>query len=105
MQSELEVLAKTDHPHIVRTKELLEDENNFYIVSELVKGGELYQKILEKRKFNEKDSAEYVKQIALALNYMHVQNIMHRDIKPENILIQEQEDGKLVLKLTDFGFA
>ena len=72
MNNELEVLAKTDHPHIVRTKEIIEDENNYYIVSELVTGGELYQKILEKRKFSEQDSAEYVKQIALALNYMHV---------------------------------
>jgi serine/threonine protein kinase len=53
MANELDILAKTDHPHIVRTKEIIEDENNFYIISELVTGGELYNKILEKRKFNE----------------------------------------------------
>ena len=46
MANELDVLAKTDHPHIVQTKELIEDENNFYIVSELVNGGELYGKII-----------------------------------------------------------
>ena len=60
MASELDILAKTDHPNIVRTKELIEDENNFYIVTDLIKGGELYSKILEKRKFNEKDAAEFI---------------------------------------------
>ena len=53
MASELDVLAKTDHPHIVATKELIEDENNFYIVSEFINGGELYSKIIEKKKFGE----------------------------------------------------
>ena len=42
MQQELEVLQKTDHPHIVRVIELLQDDVNFYTVSELMTGGELY---------------------------------------------------------------
>ena len=42
MEQELEILSKTDHAHIVRHLELLEDDVNFYIVSELVNGGELY---------------------------------------------------------------
>ena len=46
MEQELEVLQKTDHPHIVRVFELLHDEVNFYIVSELVTGGELYDYIV-----------------------------------------------------------
>ena len=46
MEQELEVLQNTDHPHIVRVMELLEDEAKFYIVSELVTGGELYDYII-----------------------------------------------------------
>ena len=46
MANELDVLACTDHPHIVRVHELIEDANQFYIVSELMNGGELYQKIV-----------------------------------------------------------
>ena len=42
MEQELEVLQKTNHPHIVRVFELLHDDVNFYIVSELITGGELY---------------------------------------------------------------
>ena len=47
MEQELEVLSNTDHPHIVRVMELLEDEAKFYIVSELVTGGELYDYIID----------------------------------------------------------
>jgi len=65
------VLAGTDHPHIVRTMELLEDEVNFYVVSQLVGGGELYEHIVKKKKFDEKEAATAIKQILLALNYMH----------------------------------
>ena len=46
MEQELEVLQRTDHPHIVRVFELLHDEVNFYIVSELITGGELYDYIV-----------------------------------------------------------
>ena len=46
MKQELDVLSKTDHPHIVKAYELLEDEANFYIISELIEGGELYEYII-----------------------------------------------------------
>jgi len=44
----------------------------------------------------------------LALNFMHVKNIMHRDLKPENILLEQASDmdpDEIIIKLTDFGFA
>ena len=108
MEQELEVLQKTDHPHMVRVFELLQDEKNFYIVTELVTGGELYDHIIRVKRLGEREAADVVKQLLLALNHMHEQNIAHRDIKPENILLAPEETsapGKLNLKLTDFGFA
>ena len=51
--------------------ELLEDEAKFYIVSELVTGGELYDFIIKKKRLSERESASIIKQILLALNYMH----------------------------------
>lgn len=70
-QNELEVLQKTIHPNIVRVYELLEDDKNFYISSEIVEGGELYDRILKVKSFKEKDAAFVVEQILLAINYMH----------------------------------
>lgn len=71
MEQELDVLQKTDHPHIVRVFELLHDEVNFYIVTELVTGGELYDHIIKVKRLRERVAADVIKQLLLALNYMH----------------------------------
>jgi len=89
----------------MRIFELLEDDNNFYIVSELLKGGELYERIIKLKTFSERDAATIVNQVLLAINYMHQKNIIHRDIKPENILLESPATDNLNIKITDFGFA
>ena len=61
MESELEVLQSTDHPHIVRVQELLQDEVNFYIISEIVTGGELYDYILKVKRLTERQAANVLK--------------------------------------------
>jgi len=107
-KNELEVLEETQHPHITRIFELLEDERNYYIVAELMSGGNLLEKIQEQRQFNESKAANVVAQVLHALNYMHGMNIMHRDLKPENILCEKSSDvaeTEIHVKLTDFGFA
>lgn len=71
MEQELEVLSKTDHPHIVRVFELLQDDANFYIVTELVTGGELYDHIIKVKRISERQAADVIKQLLLAINYMH----------------------------------
>ena len=57
MEQELEVLQKTDHPHMVRVFELLQDDTNFYIVTELVTGGELYDHIIKVKRLGEREAA------------------------------------------------
>jgi len=57
MQNELKVLEETNHPHIVRVFELMEDSKHYYIVSEIMKGGELYDQILQRQLFTERDAA------------------------------------------------
>ena len=72
---------------------------------ELITGGNLFDMVKQMKRFNEEKAAKIIKQLVLALNYMHLQNIMHRDLKPENLLCEKSEDGQVVIKLTDFGFA
>lgn len=61
MEQELQVLQDTEHPHITRVFELLHDSVNFYIVTELVAGGELYDHIVKHKRFGEKKTAELIK--------------------------------------------
>jgi calcium-dependent protein kinase len=89
----------------MRVFELMEDAGHYYIVSEILEGGELYDRIVKFKRFSEKDAANIIHQALLALNYMHKRNIAHRDIKPENILMESKEVDNLNIKLTDFGFA
>ena len=62
----------------MRIFELLEDDQRYYIASELIIGGELYDRILKIKCFTEAHAAQIIKQILLALNYMHSLNIIHR---------------------------
>ena len=103
MDNELEILESTAHPNIVRIYELLHDEKYYFIVSEFIRHGELYEFIVRKGVISELDVTKIAKQLFMAINYLHSNDIVHRDIKPENILIDNIDT--MEIKLTDFGFA
>lgn len=96
---------KSDHPSLMKVFEILEDPGHYYIISELLAGGELYDRILQLKRFSEKDAANIMIQVLRGLNYMHKKNIVHRDIKPENLLLESKDTLNTNLKITDFGFA
>ena len=85
--------------------ELLEDETHYFIVTEILNGGELFERLIEVKNFTESKASYIIKQVLMALNYMHNLNLMHRDIKPENILLVSHEIDNLQVKLADFGFS
>jgi serine/threonine protein kinase len=93
-----------EHPCIVRIIEILEDNKHYYIVSELL-SEELAKRWQRRGTFNENQAAVIMHQVLLALNYLHLNNIVHRDVKLENVLMQTNFMEDLTLKLTDFGFA
>ncbi|XP_038067283.1 MAP kinase-activated protein kinase 2-like isoform X1 [Patiria miniata] len=74
------------------------------VVMECMEGGELFSRIQEKSLFTEREAAEIVRNIGLAIQHLHAMNIAHRDLKPENLLYKDKSKNT-VLKLTDFGFA
>ena len=103
---EVQILAKMDHPNIVKYYETYEDEIYINIVMEYLQGEDLFKLISTKKydNFTEKDLAEIVSCILKALAYIHGQGIVHRDIKPENILFSKNGNYE-TLKLIDFGLS
>jgi calcium-dependent protein kinase len=68
----------------------------------ICKGGELFDEIIARGKFTEKDAAVLVKQILSCINYCHQNKIVHRDLKPENVLLEQNKDFDQI-KIIDFG--
>ncbi|XP_022915000.1 MAP kinase-activated protein kinase 2 [Onthophagus taurus] len=76
------------------------------VVMECMEGGELFQRIQDRQDgaFTEREAAQVMHEICIAVKYLHDNNIAHRDLKPENLLYTKQ-GPQGILKLTDFGFA
>ena len=83
--------------------EFYEDKANFYIVSELCKGGELFDKITEKGAFKESEACPIMLQLVSAICYTHDNNIVHRDLKPENNMLDSTKNSNPIRKLIDWG--
>jgi len=103
LETEIKILRQLSHPHIVQLKEVVHTTDNTYIVMELLSGGELFNRIVDKGCYPEKEAAELVAQILLSIDYLHSRQIVHRDVKPENILFVSSESTDM--KLIDFGYA
>ncbi|EGG22862.1 putative protein serine/threonine kinase [Cavenderia fasciculata] len=103
LQTEIEIMKKIDHPNIVKMYEYFESTDKIYLVVELVTGGPLFDKIMEKKSFTEKEARTIVKQLLESLQYLHSMGIVHRDLKPENLLLKNESD--LTIALSDFGLS
>lgn len=100
---ELEILRKLDHPNIVRLKSFYEDVENYYLVMELVPGGDLMDFVAANGAIGEEATQVITKQVLDGIAYVHRMGISHRDLKPDNILIMQ--DDPIFIKITDFGLA
>ena len=102
--AEVEIYLKLQHPHIVDLIEVFHEPNRILLVMEVCSGGELYERLSKKERYDERTAAKVTKQMLSAISYLHSLNIVHRDCKLENWLYSDDdEDGQI--KLCDFGFA
>ncbi|XP_071996681.1 calcium/calmodulin-dependent protein kinase type IV isoform X2 [Engystomops pustulosus] len=88
----------------IKLKEIFETPTEISLVLELVTGGELFDRIVEKGYYSERDAADAVKQILEAVAYLHENGIVHRDLKPENLLYATPAPDA-PLKIADFGLS
>jgi serine/threonine protein kinase len=101
-QNEAKILARLKHPNIVEYKNSFVEDNNFYIVTELITGGSLSDLISQRPNgLRSSRIIAIITQLIETVQYLHSNGVVHRDIKPANILLQE--DGKI--KLCDFGIS
>jgi len=103
---ENEVMQLLDHTNIIRFKESFVDSNNFYIVSELCLGGELFDRIVDTdtNPITARRASELVRTMLLAIQYCHSKQVVHRDLKPENFVFKTTHPRSEMV-LIDFGCA
>jgi len=101
--SEVETFLYVDHPHIARLYGIYESTEQLHFVMESMEGGMLLDRFRVKGPFPEAEAIDTVWQILLALNYIHLHNIVHRDVKLDNFVYDHE--GSCHLKLIDFGFS
>uniref|UniRef100_A0A7S4MH34 Uncharacterized protein n=1 Tax=Vannella robusta TaxID=1487602 RepID=A0A7S4MH34_9EUKA len=101
---EMEVLRKVNHPNIIKLEDIFETDDFLYIVTEIVTGGELFDRIVSKGNYTERDAANLVKKVIEGLEYIHEMGIVHRDLKPENLLLKSK-DNDVDVKIADFGLS
>lgn len=137
IQREIAILQRVKqgkHPNIIQLHDVYEDETAFHIVTELCRGGELYDTIIRLGKarklsivglsgrssvhcFRDRDAAHIIRELLSAVSYLHSIDIVHRDLKPENILLVDDVKESInsstssthvspyTIKLIDFGLS
>jgi len=106
-QKEIDALLRVresgSHPNICRLKENFDQRGNFYLVMDLVSGGEMFDHLAENGPYSEADAARLVMETASALAFLHGVGLVHADLKPENLMLSEPNRSSSVIKLVDFG--
>jgi len=102
--TEINILKVVTHRNVVTLKDIFETKGYFYIIMEIISGGELFDKIVELTHYSEKDASKIIYQVLSGIEHLHSKNIVHRDLKPENLLLSSKELDADV-KITDFGLS
>lgn len=117
LKREIEIMKQVDHKNILKLHEIFEDDEKVYIVMELVNGSELFDRIVEKGFYSERNAMNVVNQILDAVSYLHSKGIAHRDLKPENcmyfsfllilifVVLCSGTDDNEIVKIADFGLS
>ncbi|XP_059497641.1 ribosomal protein S6 kinase alpha-5-like isoform X2 [Stegostoma tigrinum] len=92
------------HPSIVNLHEVFQDQFHTYLVMELLRGGELLDRIRKRKHFSELEASQIMRSLVSGVSHMHDTGVVHRDLKPENLLFADEREGSPI-KIIDFGFA
>ena len=102
LEREINILKKIHHPNIVKLFCVIETDRQIFIIMEYIKGNELFQYILVKKKLDEEEACFYFLQLINCIDYLNRIKISHRDLKAENIIIEQKTKE---IKMIDFGLS
>ena len=98
---EIHILKLIRHPNIIQLYEIIETPRTLYLIMEYASGGELFDYIVKHTRLKEDEACKFYQQIIAGVEYMHRLNIVHRDLKPENLLLDHDNN----IKIVDFGLS
>ena len=101
VRREIEIQSNLRHPNILQLFGHFHDSKRVFLILEFAGKGELYKHLRRENRFPEWKAAQYIAQMASALQYLHRKHVIHRDIKPENILMGIHGE----IKISDFGWS
>jgi len=104
VHDEVSIMHKISHENCVHLYEMFDTAKKIYMVLELLTGGELFDRIVSKGSYSEKEASDVIRSVTSAISYLHSIGIVHRDLKPENLIYQNERSDSPI-KITDFGLA
>jgi len=93
------------HPNVAGLLDMYEDRKFFYMVLDLVSGGEMFEHLIRNGAYSEHSASRLFRQAASALYFLHGLGIIHADLKPENLMLSSWREGDENVKIVDFGCA
>lgn len=101
----LRIFDNGGHPNISGLRDMYEDQQYFYLILDLVSGGEMFEHLIHYGAYSEADAARLMHEIASALAFLHGVGVVHADLKPENLLLSTKNRLDGTIKIIDFGCA
>lgn len=106
VREEIEILLRYGHHNsIITLRDVFDDGKNVYMVMELMRGGELLDRLLKQKFLSEREACEIMLTVTHTVDFLHQQRVVHRDLKPSNILYADENFSPSSLRIADFGFA
>lgn len=99
---EARILARFDHPGIVRVLDVFQENGTWYYAMDYVVGRSIRAMIDEEGCLPEQEALGYIRKVARALEYIHGLNVNHLDIKPSNIMVRRRDNEPILI---DFGIS
>lgn len=104
IMNEVAVLKSMDHLNIIKIYDFFEESPKFFIVMDLMEGGDVFERIVQKTQYTEVDARKLAIRLLTGVEYIHQRGVAHRDLKPQNLLLSSKTNNDEI-KIADFSFS